>query len=165
MARVPVVESPCPIAGKQLPAGSTEHCSLCDRSVHNLDLIPEAERVAFMRSCTGKVCVAYTVEASALRRSALRRSATGRAFAPAVAAGAAAFVMLPAAAQTPSDIGPQPSPVGEMSPLPGLAERPLCDELDMVIVVGGVLHGDQAEWTDDGKDAPPELPTIEDDGR
>jgi hypothetical protein len=31
--------------------------------------------------------------------------------------------------------------------------------------VGGVTHGDQADWIDDGKDAPPELPTIEDDGR
>jgi hypothetical protein len=160
MARVPVVESPCPISGKLLPAGSSEHCSLCDRTVHNLDLMPESERVAFMRSCAGKVCVAYTVQVSALRRSSARRK-----FAPAVAAGAAAFVMLPAAAQTPSDIGPAPSPVGEMSPLPGVADRPLCDDLDMVVVTGGVLHGDQAEWTDDGKDAPPELPTIEDDGR
>jgi hypothetical protein len=28
-----------------------------------------------------------------------------------------------------------------------------------------VAHGDQAEWADDGKDAPPDLPTMEDDGR
>jgi hypothetical protein len=31
-------------------------------------------------------------------------------------------------------------------------------------MVGGVAHADQAEWADDGKDAPPELPTMEDDG-
>jgi hypothetical protein len=37
-----------PIAGKGLPAGSTEHCTLCDRSVHNLDLMNERERREFM---------------------------------------------------------------------------------------------------------------------
>ena len=48
MARVPVVETPCPIAGKRLPAGATEHCTLCERTVHNLDRMNERERVAFM---------------------------------------------------------------------------------------------------------------------
>src|SRR5262245_11089142 len=62
MARVPVVESPCPIAGKGVPAGATEHCTLCDRSVHNLDRMNERERHEFMSSCSGKVCVAYTVK-------------------------------------------------------------------------------------------------------
>ena len=53
-----------------------------------------------------------------------------------------------------------------MSPLPGAAEDlPNCDEINEVVVTGGVKQGDQAEWVDDGKDAPPELPTIEDDGR
>ncbi|HET8712209.1 MAG TPA: hypothetical protein VFM23_00835, partial [Gemmatimonadales bacterium] len=61
MAKVPVVESPCPIAGKGLPAGASEHCTLCDRSVYNLDRMSERERRDFMRSCSGKVCVAYTV--------------------------------------------------------------------------------------------------------
>src|ERR1044072_2369973 len=67
MARVPVVESPCPIAGKGLPAGSTEHCTLCDRSVHNLDLMSERDRGEFMSACSGKVCVAYTVRIPAAR--------------------------------------------------------------------------------------------------
>jgi hypothetical protein len=57
------------------------------------------------------------------------------------------------------------SPAGAMSPVPGSArELPHCEEEEWIIV-GGVSKGDQAEWTDDGKDAPPELPTIEDDGR
>src|SRR5690348_2723640 len=93
MARVPVVESPCPIAGKALPKGSTEHCTLCDRSVHNLDLLSERERVDFMRSCSGKVCVAYTVR---IPSSGLRmRKATGAAMA---VAAIGAFASLPAAA-------------------------------------------------------------------
>ena len=49
--------------------------------------------------------------------------------------------------------------------MPGLEDLPHCDEIYDVLVTGGVTRGDQAEWVDDGKDAPPELPTIEDDGR
>ena len=149
MARVPVVESPCPIAGKRLPSGATEHCGLCDRAVHNLDLMSAAERREFMSSCSGKVCVAYTVRipANGLRKRSLA----------AAALAAAALVSLPAAAQDSPVLGQ--SPVGDANGLP------FCDELSEVVVTGGVLKGSQAEWIDDGKDAPPELPTIEDDGR
>ena len=144
MARVPVVESPCPIVGKALPAGATEHCSLCERSVHNLNRMSDRARREFMSSCSGKVCVAYTVKIPVRHRG----------FGVATLA-VAAMAALPAAAQTP-----------EMSPMPGgLADLPHCDEYFEEIVVGGVSHGDQAEWADDGKDAPPELPIMEDDGR
>jgi hypothetical protein len=148
MARVPVVESPCPIAGKQLPTGATEHCGLCDRSVHNLDLMSGAERRAFMSSCSGKVCVAYTVRipASGLRKRSLT----------AAALAAATLVSLPAAAQD--------SPVLGQSPINDPNGLPSCDDF-VEVFVGGVSKGDQAEWTDDHKDAPPELPTIADDGR
>ena len=151
MARVPVVESPCPIAGKQLPKGATEHCTLCDRSVHNLDLMNQRERVEFMRSCTGKVCVAYTVRVpvSSLRKRGLR----------VVALAAGALVSLPLAAA-------ESTPVEGMSPVAvGPEHLPGCDEIWDIVVTGGVLHGDQAKWADDGKDAPPELPVIEDDGK
>src|SRR4051812_42305225 len=154
MARVPIVESPCPIAGKQLPAGASEHCSRCDRSVHNLDRMSAAERREFMGACSGKVCVAYTV------RIPLRH----RGLAAATLA-AAALVALPVAADTPDAPGAEP-PAGAMSPLPGAAPHlPNCDDFYEDVIVGGVGHGDQAEWADDGKDAPPDLPTMEDDGR
>ena len=148
MARVPVVESPCPIAGKQLPAGDTEHCSLCERSVHNLDRMSADERTAFMASCSGKVCVAYTVRipAGGLRKRALT----------AAAVAAAAMASLPVAAQDSLVVGS--SPVTDPNGLPN------CAEYDFIIV-GGVNKGDEANWVDDGKEAPPELPTIEDDGR
>lgn len=148
MARVPVVESPCPIAGKQLPAGATEHCSLCERSVHNLDRMSAGERTAFMASCSGKVCVAYTVRipAGGLRKRALT----------AAAVAAAAMASLPVAAQDSLVVGS--SPVTDPNGLPN------CAEYDFIIV-GGVNKGDEAKWVDDGKEAPPELPTIEDDGR
>lgn len=151
MARVPVVESPCPIAGKQVPKGATEHCTLCDRSVHNLDRMNARERVEFMSSCSGKVCVAYTVRVpvSSLRKRGLA----------AAAFTAAALVSLPIAAA-------EEQLVEGMSPVAGNPnELPACDDYSDVIVMGGVLRADQAEWADDGKDAPPDLPVIEDDGK
>src|SRR5688500_12167115 len=102
------------------------------------------ERREFMSSCSGKVCVAYTVRvpAGGLRKRSL-----------AVAALAAAtLVSLPAAAQE--------SPVLGLSPVGDTNGLPACDDFYEVVVTGGVLKGGQAEWIDDGKDAPPELPTI-----
>lgn len=149
MARFPVIESPCPIAGKSLPAGATEHCSQCDRSVHNLNLMNEGERIAFMKSCSGKVCVAYTfrIPASSFRKRALT----------AAALTAMALTALPAAAQDSPVVGQ--SPVGDPNGLPH------CDEYIDVMEIGGVTKGDEATWVEDGKDAPPDMPTIEDDGR
>src|SRR5688572_16144117 len=111
MARVPLIDSPCPIAGKPLPAGATEHCGLCDRSVHNLDLMSGAERREFMSSCSGKVCVAYTVRipANGLRKRSLT----------AAALAAATLVSLPAAAQD--------SPVLGQSPINDPNGLPSCD--------------------------------------
>ena len=148
MARVPIVESPCPIVGKQLPAGATEHCGLCDRSVHNLDLMSAGERRQFMSSCSGKVCVAYTVRIPA--QGLRKRSLTAAALA------AATLVSLPAAAQD--------SPVIGQSPINDPNGLPSCDEY-LEVIVGGVSKGDQAEWADDHKDAPPDLPVMADDGR
>ena len=149
MAGVPVIESPCPIAGKQLPRGATEHCTLCDRSVHNLDRMSWRERTQFMSSCSGKVCVAYTVRVpvSTLRKRGLA----------AAALAAAALVSLPVAAEEPLVEG--------MSPIANPNALPNCDDYGEEVWVGGVSHGDQAEWVDDGKDAPPDLPSIEDDGK
>ena len=150
MARIPVIETPCPVANRALPKGARDHCSQCDRAVHNLDLLNESQRLAFMSGCAGKVCVAYTLRVPA---RGLRRRASG-----AAAIAAAAMASLPVAAQD--------SPVVGMSPIGDANGLPACDDewLDMV-VTGGVNKGDQAEWTDDGKDAPPELPSIEDDGK
>ena len=154
MARVPLVDSPCPIAGRALPAGARDHCGVCDRSVHNLDRMSERERRDFMGACAGKVCVSYTIKLPVRRRGLV----------PAALA-AAALVSLPAAAQGPDADATADPPAGAMSPLPGNEPLPYCDSLSEIVVTGGVSRADQAEWMDDGKDAPPELPTIEDDGR
>ncbi|HUQ11982.1 MAG TPA: hypothetical protein VM146_16825 [Steroidobacteraceae bacterium] len=150
MARVPVIESPCPIAARPLPLGASDHCGACDRTVHNLDRMSERERREFMSACTGKVCVAYTMRVPA---AGLRRRANG-----VVAFAAMTVAALPLAAQE--------SPVVGMSPVEGANGLPNCDDLlDGVVVTGGVNKGNDASWVDDGKDAPPDLPTMEDDGR
>lgn len=150
MARVPVIESPCPIAGRPLPNGASDHCGICDRTVHNLDRMTERERRDFMGSCGGKVCVAYTIRVPA---GGPRRRVLG-----AAALAAAAVVALPVAAGE--------SPVVGQSRVGNANDLPNCDPLiDLVVVGGGVNSGNDAKWMDDGKDAPPELPSIEDDGR
>lgn len=143
MARVPIIDSPCPLKDRPLPAGASDHCGICDRTVHNLNRMNERQRREFMSGCSGKVCVAYTVKKPVRHRGLAAASLA-----------AIAVVALPAAAETPA-----------MSPVPGTEGLPHCDELGEVLITGGVTRGDQAEWEDDGKDAPPDLPTIEDDGR
>jgi hypothetical protein len=106
------------------------------------------ERSDFMRSCSGEVCVAYTVRIPA---GGLRKRALGT-----VALAAATLASLPVAAQDGLVVGS--SPVNDPNGLPA------CDEY-LEIMVGGVNKGDDARWMDDGKDAPPDLPTIEDDGK
>jgi len=150
MARVPRIDSPCPLENRPLPAGASDHCSHCDRTVHNLNRMNERERREFMSACSGKVCVAYTV------RIPIRHRGLG-----AAALAAAALAALPAAADTPSEVV---EPSDAMSPLPGTPQFPNCDTYYEIGEIGGVSHADQAEWADDGKDAPPELPTVEDDG-
>ena len=161
MARVPVVDSPCPIANRPLPAGASDHCPQCDRTVHNLDRMSDGQRREFMNACSGKVCVAYTLKIPAARIPLRHRGLAVAALA------ATALASLPAAADTTSaDSGEAPSDA--MSPMPGSAPQfPNCDSdsLSEVVVTGGVSKGDQAEWVDDTQDAPPDLPTIEDDGR
>ena len=154
MARVPVIDSPCPIANRPLPAGASDHCEQCDRTVYNLDRMSDRERREFMNGCSGKVCVAYSIARIPVRHRGLAVAALA----------AAALASLPAAAD-PAEVAEAPS--DSMSPMPGSAQLPDCDSdfLGDVLVTGGVTRGDQADWVDDGKDAPPDLPTIEDDGR
>jgi hypothetical protein len=92
--------------------------------------------------------VAYTVRVPA---GGLRKRSMA-----AAALAAATLVSLPAAAQD--------SPVIGQSPINDANGLPACDEY-MEIFVGGVSKGDQAEWADDNKDAPPDLPTMVDDGK
>jgi hypothetical protein len=57
----PKIDSPCPARVQRLPSDGQNHCTLCDRQVHNLDGMRAEQRAAFLQSCSGKVCVAYSV--------------------------------------------------------------------------------------------------------
>lgn len=111
--------------------------------MHNLDRMSGSQRREFMSSCSGKVCVAYTMKIPVRHRGLTAASLA-----------VAALVSLPAAAD----------PLLQ-SPTPDDQQLPNCDDVSEIVVTGGVMRGDQAEWVDDGNDAPPPLPTIEDDGR
>ena len=108
----------------------------------------ERQRVEFMSGCSGKVCVAYTVR---IPQGGLRKRAL-----TAAALAASAMASLPVAAQEQGVEG--------RSTMPDPNGLPNCDYMD-VVITGGISRGDQAEWADDNKDAPPELPTIVDDGK
>lgn len=61
MARVPVITSPCPLRWKSMPGAGADFCGQCQRRVHNLDSMSDAQRETFFMSCADDVCVAYTV--------------------------------------------------------------------------------------------------------
>jgi hypothetical protein len=62
MAQYPKIDSPCPIKGRERAETGIDFCKVCERSVHNLSAMTESERKRFMASCTGPVCVSYTVK-------------------------------------------------------------------------------------------------------
>ncbi len=60
----PKIESPCPFRLSSLPQPGMDFCGHCERRVHNLDLMSQAQRESFLSACEGKVCVSYTVRRS-----------------------------------------------------------------------------------------------------
>ncbi len=66
MANFPPITSPCPLRWRALPEPGRDYCTFCERRVHNLDRLSEAERSALLASRSGSVCVAYTVQRAAI---------------------------------------------------------------------------------------------------
>jgi len=134
MSRFPVIDSPCPLRIANLPQAGRDHCGHCDRQVHNLDGMSHAQREVFMRSCSGKVCVAYTVHRQVARRNlslgvgllATLAGSAAMAGEPVVDTGSSA----PNAPVTDSKADPQPLKHIEF------------------IVVGGVENPGEARWSD-----------------
>ena len=134
MALVPKITSPCPLRWQTAPSAGRDFCGQCERRVHNLDGMDEAQRRAFLDGCSGKVCVFYTVK---------RRSAS-----PLMGVGLAAATVF-ASASLADD---------QQALTPGT----YC-ELNEVIVTGGTEAGRQLEWIDEeeaAKAPKSELPQI-----
>ncbi len=65
--KVPKIDSPCPLRWNALPTAGKKFCTRCERKVHDLSGMTDVQRRDFFASCSGKVCVAYTVPSAALR--------------------------------------------------------------------------------------------------
>lgn len=59
MAIFPKIQSACPYKGSLADILDGEVCRLCKRQVFDLTDMSDDERVAFMRGCSGEVCVSY----------------------------------------------------------------------------------------------------------
>ncbi len=137
MAKVPVITSPCPLRWSSMPRTGADYCGKCERRVHNLDGMSEAERTAFFSACNGKVCVAYTVKRTPTI-AAISLASIG------IAMGASVLAQGVTVNDPPS---------------------PYCDPRDLdIIVVGGTSAGKEVQWVDESEAAlpdNPDLPTIE----
>ena len=143
MSRVPVITSPCPLRWASMPQAGKDHCGQCDRKVHNLDGMSAQRREAFLAGCSGKVCVAYSVNASRRKRNV------------ALGAGLLAALVVPATALANEEaIGYVPLPAGEGAVDNGTAH----DEEWDTILVGGVDDPKNARWADEAEVAAGEAP-------
>lgn len=65
MALFPKIESRCPYKGDISSVMDGDVCRLCKREVFDLTAMSDGERVAFMKGCSGEVCVSYRMPAIA----------------------------------------------------------------------------------------------------
>lgn len=132
--KVPKITSPCPIRFNSMPRAGADFCSMCERKVHNLDGMTTKQRETFFASCSGEICVAYTV----------RRAPTVAAIslaAMSAIAGAAAFAQE-------VTVNDPPSPYCD----------PRTTHLEDVIM-GGTNTGKDLQWVDESE---AELPAVGD---
>lgn len=59
MAMFPKIQSPCPYIDRLASIMDGDTCRMCKRQVFDLTHMSDGERVAFMKSCSGEVCVTY----------------------------------------------------------------------------------------------------------
>jgi len=59
MALFPKVESPCPYKGDLSAIMEGDVCRSCHRQVFDLTHMSDGERTAFLKGCSGQVCVSY----------------------------------------------------------------------------------------------------------
>jgi hypothetical protein len=170
--RIPLITSPCPLRWSSLPGAGRDHCGHCDRQVHNLDAMTPAQREAFLGSCSGKVCVAYTVQ----RRVQRRGAQLGAGLVAAMAGSAAMAGGLPHGPTLSDDAVLQQFDAGAVAvaqgatpvvvPADAIADAGALEstqEIDDILMVGGTEGGDDVRWADADElaaDAPAQLEDI-----
>ncbi len=128
MALFPKIQSPCPYKANLAAVMDGDSCRMCKRQVHDLTAMTDGERIAFLASCTGEVCVSYRL------RPALAAAAL---------ALAVATVPMAAAAQDIDSI--DYADVGEVGGLMDLANIEFVeDEADAAMADLPVIYEDEA---------------------
>ncbi|MEP6882773.1 MAG: hypothetical protein ABI866_12315 [Dokdonella sp.] len=145
MARVPRIDSPCPLKqAEQLRIDG--HCGRCNKHVHSLDGLDDAQRRALFAAAKGPLCVSYRMPVN-------RAPALGAAMAVMFSASAAM------AGQDCDEAKPVYQSVGS-APVEQLVihDESESERLDYVVVTGGVESAADAAWIDDG--SLPDLPVV-----
>jgi hypothetical protein len=145
MACYPKIDQPCPL-GIDERRRVDGWCSRCSKSVHSLDGMDDAGRMAFMRNAKGPLCVAYRV--------ATRGAVLGLGAALALAAPVGEAQEADAASMSRTDAGTGAS---------SSSADALTQKLDFITVLGGVSDPVAVEFID-ASDALPELPVVHEPG-
>ena len=130
-----------------MPTPGQDFCGQCQRQVHNLDLMSPVQRTEFMQSCSGEVCVSYTVR----RNLSVKNVALGLGLAASLATGSVC------AQDANSDVKVIASKLVESA-----AEwTEEAKEIDYVTVVGGtILDANTTRWVDESEVELNDLPEL-----
>lgn len=188
MPSFPRIDSPCPLSAEEQRA-IDGHCDRCDKHVHALNEMSEAERRALLANAAGPICVSYrkTMPRRVGRIGAAIAATliTTTAYAGDPVAPAAGQPTVAAALQgveeevfledivfvggvndsqdalAAMDMSVPALPMHTLALVPGAGQEANEEEaLDMVVVVGGGIHDPaDAEWVDE-ESLLPSLPMI-----
>ena len=142
MRAFPKIDSPCPYKNSLSEILDGDFCRMCERSVVDLTAWSEDERRAFLKACSGEVCVSYKLPVRRLAAAAL----------------AVAAFTAPAAAQdaVPADVQVTDAQAVAVDDLP-------VPEEDMMIIVGGIKDPASTASADEEDAKVPELPIVYED--
>lgn len=144
MARVPEIDTPCPLSrAEQLLIDG--HCGRCNKDVHVLDGLGDAERRQLLAATKGPLCVSYRLPAN-------RSPALGVAMAAMLSTGAAM------AGQDCDEVKSEFQSIDSSPSSQVLSNEPESERLDTIIMVGGIESAEDATWIDDS--GLPELPIV-----
>lgn len=81
-----LIQRPCPYIDRLESVMDGDHCRMCRRDVHDLTGMSDAERTAFLASCSTTPCVRYTLDVKPAVAAAMIAAAVAAAVTPAMAA-------------------------------------------------------------------------------
>lgn len=142
MSLFPKIQRPCPVTDTFSDYMEGDLCTLCDRTVHNIDVLSDQERQQFLASCTTEVCVKYTLP----RKTSV-----------AAVALSSVLLTLPSAAQDASPVHHDTACPVEAEAGDRCGELVLDDE-EFIIVMGGMVNPSKVEYIDTEEDLA--LPTV-----